>query len=62
VSQQCALVAKKASGSLGCIKKSVANRSREILFPFCSALLRLDMEQCVQGVVCPVLGSPVQER
>jgi len=31
--QQCALIAKKVSGILGCIKKSVASRSREVLLP-----------------------------
>jgi len=33
MSHQCALVAKAANGILGCIKKSVARRSREVVLP-----------------------------
>ena len=48
VSQQCALTAQKTNYILGCIKRSIANRLREVILPLYSILVKPHLEYCIE--------------
>ncbi|KAK4825644.1 hypothetical protein QYF61_001429 [Mycteria americana] len=48
MSQQCALVAKKASHILLGIKHNIANQLKAVIAPLCSALVQPHLKYCVQ--------------
>ena len=62
MSQHCALVAKKTNGILRYTTRDVVSRSREVLLPHCSALVRPHLQYYVQFWAPPFKDRELLER
>ena len=49
MSRQCVLAAQRANYTLGCIKKRVASREKEMIVLLYSALVRPHLDYCIQA-------------
>ncbi|KAF7252709.1 Neuromedin-K receptor [Varanus komodoensis] len=61
MSQQCDAVVKRANTTLGCIARSVASRSREVLLPFCTTQAQMEDMEDLQYVASLGLTVELQQ-